>query len=213
MEMENKLKIKTSITERLSESIALKLNKRLKKEGLELMKMKLGFQIIFINLTKFTLIFITAAQLNLLKETMFMSVVFGSLRRSAFGLHAKNSIICTVTSSMIFIFGAHISYYIKLSNSSILIVALIINLAVYKYAPADTENHPLIGKMLRKRLRKRCVITGIILMLMALVVPSQPVKTMIIIAVSSEVVSILPITYKILNRGYKNYEKYEGTIV
>lgn len=211
MDMEEKLKFKISLTERVSDIIAERLNKNLNKEGLDLMKMRLGIQIIVLNLAKFMVIFFTAAQFNLLKETVFMSLVFGSVRRSSFGIHATNSIICTITSLTIYLLGSYISYNIEINNYFVFTIFLLINLLLYKYAPADTEKHPLLGKKLRSKLKRRAVITGVFLMILTLIIPIQPVKIMIIIAVSSQVVSLLPITYKILNRGYKNYEKYERT--
>lgn len=209
MDVENKFKVKISLMERFAEIIIIKLNSYLNKEGIELKKMKLGIEIILINLSKFIIIFFVAARLNLLKETLFMTLVFASIRKSSFGLHANNSIICTIISLIIFVFGPYISYYIKLNNYLVFIIFVLINLILYKYAPADTVNHPLLGKKLRKRLRKQSVIAGLVLMILALIIPNQSVKAMIIISVVSQILSILPITYKILNRGYKNYEKYE----
>lgn len=176
------------------------------------MKMKLGIEIILINLSKLIVIFLVAAQVNLLKESLFMILVFASIRKSSFGLHAQNSIVCTITSLTIDVFGAFISYYITLNNFMVFIIFVFINICLYRYAPADTENHPLIGKKLRQNLRRQSVTVGIILMILTLIIQNPTVKAMIIIATGAQVISILPITYRILNRGYKNYEKYERGI-
>lgn len=212
MEMLNKAKYKQSLTERLAEGITSKFNRQLNKEGLELVKMKLGLEILLINITKFLIVFITAAQLNLLKEALFMSLVFASVRRTAFGLHAKNSIVCTIVSLAMFVAGPYVCQYIKLDNYTVFGIFTGMNLILYKYAPADTESHPILGKKLRKKLRKETVLTGTLLMLIALIIPSQQVKALITLAVAFEVISILPIIYKLLNRRYKNYEKYERRI-
>jgi accessory gene regulator B len=199
--------------ERAAENCTRRLNKYLKKDGLELQKMRFGLEIILINISKFMIIFAVAAAFNLLKEAMFMSIVFASIRRSAFGLHAKNSIVCTLTSLMMFVFGAYLSYRIDLNNYIVFILFTILNILLYKYAPGDTENHPILGAKLRNRLRIQSVIIGVILMVVALVVPKVEVKAFIVLATSFEVISILPLTYRILNRGYKNYEKYEGAVM
>jgi len=210
--MENNLKYKLSLMEKLAEYITLKLNIHLKKEGLEFLKLKLGLEIILINLSKFIVILLVAAYFNLLKEAALMSLVFGSIRRCAFGLHAKNSIICTLTSLLMFVFGSYLSYHLILNNYIVLISFLVIIILLYKFAPGDTECHPLLGEKLRNKLRKDSVITGIFLMLIALIIPNPTIKTIITLASSFEIISILPVTYKILNRGYKNYEKYESAI-
>jgi accessory gene regulator B len=199
--------------EKIAEIIIVKTNNHLKKEGIELQKMKLGLEIILINLSKFIVIFVVAAYFNLLKETLFMSVIFGSIRRNAFGLHAKNSIVCTIISLIMFVFGACLGYQIRLNNYMVFIIFTAISILLYKYAPGDTENHPILGAKLRNKLRKQSVVTGVFLMIIAIVIPINEVKSLITLAASFEVISILPLTYKILNRGYKNYEKYERAVI
>lgn len=213
MGMQGEISNEISFTERLSDIIAMRLNRQLHKEGVELMKMKLGLEILLINITKFAIVFIVAAQFKLLKETAFMSLIFACVRKSAFGLHAKNSIVCTITTLIMFVAGSYAGHYIKLNNYVVFYIFLTINLLLFKYAPSDTENHPLLSEKLRKKLRKKTVSTGMLLMLIALISTSYLIKALITLAVSYEVISILPITYKILNRGYKNYEKYERTSI
>lgn len=198
--------------ERLAELITIKINSRLNKQGLEYKKMKLGVEVLVINLSKAAVILFAAAQLGTLKETLLMLMIFGALRKSSFGLHSNNSIICTLTCLVVFIFGASVSYYIRLSKLLVAVIFMVLNLLILKYAPADTAKHPLLGKKLRKRLRKKSVTAGVLFMITALAISEPAIQIMIIIAVSAQVVSILPITYKILNRRYKNYELYEGTI-
>lgn len=211
MKMINKLKSQTSLTEEFVEKIVMKFNKQLNKEGLELAKMKLGLEIIFINISKFAVIFLVASYFNLLRESLFISFVFGIIRRTAFGLHAQNSMVCTLVTMVMFVAGPYISYYIKLNNYIVLTIFTIMIFLLYRYAPSDTENHPILGEKLRLKLRKETVLKAIFFMIIALIVPNQVIKVMIILAIGFEVISILPITYKILNRGYKNYEKYERT--
>ena len=213
MEMENKSRLQISLTERLADILTLRLNLKLHKEGLELQKMKLGIEIILINLSKFIVIFSVATYFHLFKETALMLLVFASIKRNAFGLHAKNSMVCTLTSLLLFVAVPYLSYNLRFNNYIVLASFSIIILLLYKYAPGDTESHPLLGEKLRKRLKRESMITGTVLMLIALIIPSEVVKTMITVAVSCEIISILPITYKILNRGYKNYEKYERGII
>lgn len=207
--MESKIKNKISFTENIAEVFTVRLNSYIHKEGLELIKLKLGIEIILINLTKFTIIFLVAAFTGLLKESILMSLVFASIRKSAFGLHAKNSIVCTITSINMFVTGAYISKYLLINNIMVILIFSIIISLLYKYAPADTEAHPLLSKKLRDRLRKKAVVTGIALMIITLTIPSSRIKTLIVLASCYEVINILPLTYKILKRRYRNYENFE----
>jgi accessory gene regulator B len=212
MEMENNLKNQINLIDRIADSITFKVNTYLNKEGLELEKMKLGFEIVLINVSKLIIIMTIAAMLNLVKETLFMILVFGCIRKRAFGIHAKSSIMCTITCIMMFDFGAYFSNYLKINNCIVCIAFTIINILLYKYAPADTEYHPLLGAKLRTKLKREAVLTGIVLMLIALIIPSNVVKTLITLAAVLATIMILPITYKILKRGYDNYEQYEREI-
>ncbi|QAA31127.1 accessory gene regulator B family protein [Clostridium manihotivorum] len=207
--MENKLKNKMNFTENLAGIFTERLNLYIHKEGIDLLKLKLGIEIILINLTKFTIIFSIAAYTGLIKESILMSTVFASLRKSAFGIHAKNSVICTIVSVNMFVTGAYMSRYIPINNIMVVTIFTFIITLLYKYAPADTESHPLLSKRLRDRLRKKAAITGLLLMIITLIIPSYRIKAMITIASCYEVINILPITYKILKRRYRNYEKFE----
>lgn len=211
--MKNIFSSKVSIMENLAELITAKLNIYLNKEGLELQKMKLGFEILLINTTKLFIILIAAAKFNLLKESLIMIFVFASIRYNAFGLHAKNSIVCTITSLFFFVFGAYITNYLKFNNYAVFIIFIIINFLLYKYAPADTENHPLLGADLRNKLKFKAVVTGLFFMIIALIIQSSVIKTLITLAAVFEVLLMLPITYFLLKRGYANYEKYERTSI
>lgn len=211
--MENKIKTQVSFMERAAEVITNKINSYLHKEGLELQKMKLGLEILLINISKFFIIFTIASIFNLLKESLLMTLVFASIRRNAFGLHAKNSFICTLVSLNIFVVGAYLSYYLKFNNYTTFIIFTIVNILLYKYAPADTENHPLLGANLRNKRKKEAVITGIVLMIIALLIPNNIVKTLMSLSAISAVIIILPITYSLLKRRYKNYEQYEREFI
>lgn len=198
--------------EKLAEIIILKINKVTNKEGLELQKMKLGMEILLINISKFLIVFFVAFKLNLIIEAFIIMIVFGTLRSNAFGLHSISSIACTVTTLLLFVGGGYLSHYFILSRYIVFLIFAVINILLYQYAPADTEHHPLLGQGFRNSLRNKAVIIGVILMVIALIVPSETIRNLITLASFAEVISILPITYKILNRGYRNYEHYERTI-
>lgn len=205
------LKNELSLMEILAEKIIFFINKRLNKEGLELQKMKLGVEILLINVSKMIIICTLATIFNLLKETILISMLFAFIRSTSFGLHAKNSIVCTIVTSIMFIGGSYLSNHLRLNNYNVIVISTILSILLYKYAPADTENHPLLGEDFREKLRKKTILKAMILMVIAIIVPSN-IKTLITLALLEQTLSILPITYKLLKRGYKNYEKYERCI-
>lgn len=199
--------------ESLSEKITLAINGYLNKNELEFQKMKLGIEIILINISKISVILLLSASLNLFKESLLMLLVFAIIRKSTFGIHAKSSLGCTIISIIMFVLVPYVSYHIKINNYIVFSIFVIINILLYKYAPADTENQPLIGKKLRSKLKNEAILTGIFLMLITLIVPYSVVKVLITLAAIFAVLTILPITYNLLKRRYKNYEKYERELV
>ncbi|AAK78063.1 MULTISPECIES: accessory gene regulator ArgB-like protein [Clostridium] len=206
------MKGKSSVMEKLAEVVSLKLNKHLKMEGIELIKLKLGVEIIFINISKLAILFLVSYYFGLIKETIIMLAAFGFLRSNAFGLHAKNSIVCTVMSLLMFVLGAYLSKYLLFNNYMVLASFIIVNLLLFRYAPGDTEAHPLVGAKLRDKLKKQAVLMGMLLMAITLIIPDELIKTCISLSSYFEIISILPITYKVLGRRYKNYYEFERTI-
>lgn len=209
MKLEDKSKIQTSIIERLSENITYRINKHLNKEGLDLIKMKFGIEVLLINISKFSIVLILSAALNLLMESIIIILSFASLRRTAFGLHAKSSIVCTICCIGMFVGGPYLSHYLKPNNLTIVIIHTIIIFLVYMYAPADTEKRPLIGSDLRSTLKKNSILCCLFFAIINLIISSYVIKNLIVLGEIFEIFTILPITYKILGREYNNYENFE----
>ncbi|GFP74619.1 accessory gene regulator B family protein [Clostridium fungisolvens] len=211
--MEEKLSNDMTIMEKLADNIAMKINKVIQKDGIELQKVKLGIEILLINISKFILILLVSIKLHLVIQTTIITIVLGAIRSKAFGLHAKSSIVCTITSLMLYVIGGYVSNLAQPNKFVIFCIFIAINIALYIYAPADTEYHPLIGQALRRNLKKKAVITGAILMMLALMSTNYVITNLITLASIFEVLSILPISYKVLNRRYNNYEQYEESII
>lgn len=206
--MENKDIKGKSLTEYIGQVLSVKLNCFLKKEGIDLLKLERGINIVLINIEKFIVVFAIAIYFKIFFEALFMSMVFGFIRIKAFGIHAKNSITCTIASILMFDLGAYLSRFINLNNYILFFIFIILNILICKYAPADTEKLPLINKNKRKILKRQASIRGIIIMVLALSIPDNHIKALMVLAFIFSTIMILPITYKIFNRRYKNYEEF-----
>jgi accessory gene regulator B len=192
-----------------SRFIVSKLNSHLNKEGLEFEKLRLGVDVIILSLSKLILIFVLSIFFNTFVETFVMIISHSLLRRTAFGLHAKNSNVCLIITVLMFVTPPILLNNIHLNFYIIIAIFLVFNLILYKYAPADTENHPLLGASLRKQLKTKTWVTGNILMVVTLLIPIDRLKPLIILSVFYIILTILPVTYKILKRRCNNYEIYE----
>ena len=186
-----------------------KMNHYSGKEGLELQKLEFGMEILLINISKLVFIYLLAALLGVLGQTLIVHCSFVLVKRYSFGLHALNSTVCTVVSCCMFVITPLLLAGYGVGNNFVVVIFIVVIFILYCYAPADTKARPLIGSKLRKNLKLKAVISGAIVMIVALLVPSDSAKLLLSIGAAYQSVSILPLTYKILRRSEKNYEKYE----
>lgn len=198
--------------ESLANKAALWINQERKGEHIDYLKMKLGIEMILINLSKSIFVYGVAIICHLFVEVLLIHSAYYAIRRVAFGLHANSSTQCTVISMVIVLAEAYLCQFIILNNYIILGLGILLAILIYRYAPADTDKFPLIGQKRRQKLRNKAVITCCVIVLLTYIIPNTLVKSLLLSGVFTQVVLILPITYKILKRSVNNYEKYEREI-
>jgi len=205
--MENKLIRATALV------LATRLNKYTHKEGLEFEKLVLGMEIFLINVSKMIVVYLLAVLLGIVPITLIVQGAYVVIKRYSFGLHALNTSVCTLGSCIMFVGLPWLLQGVAINVYMVVMAFVPFIICLYLYAPADTEARPLVGRKHRVRLKKRAVVSGIVLMIVAMIVPSEAVKFLIVLGASYQVISILPITYKILRRSKNNYEVYEVSIL
>lgn len=169
----------------------------------------LGILNIVVNITKITFILILAYIFSLVKEVIIIMAAFSALRIFAAGLHARKSFMCTITAVAAFIGGAFLSVNYPMNYFPALISIIAITLLLYVYAPADTENRPIIGKEKRRILKLWTLAVSVFIIIINIFVKSKLLINLTLLAMLYQLVSVLPVTYKILKRRYNNYEEYE----
>lgn len=209
--MEAEEAVKMGFTESLACRMAQRLNKEREGEYIDYLKMKLGFEMLLINLSKLVLVYGAAILFHLLWQTLIMHGAYFAIRKTAFGLHANNGIICTAVSTVFFVGLPYISQrYISPDNLEVSILGIISLALLSRYAPADTDKFPLIGKEKRAKLRRRTQYSTMLVVLIAWLCPSPTVKGLLMLGVLVQVIMVLPVTYKLLKRSYNNYENYDA---
>ena len=96
-----------------------------------------GLEGFYLTITKAIFIFSLAYLLGIFKETLIMLIFFNILRTTGFGLHAKKSWMCWVSSTILFIFLPFISRYIVFPLYLKYILGCISIILIALYAPAD----------------------------------------------------------------------------
>ena len=201
--MENKF------TQKMAQHLVDSINVYARKEGLELQKMVLGMEILLLNISKLIIIYVLAYWCGILDKTFIIHASFALVKRYSFGLHALNSTVCTLVSCCLFVVIPLLISDVGIHNKIVIAIFPFIIFALYRYAPADTKARPLIGTMLRKSLKKKAVVCGVVVMAIALLIPNESIKLLLVLGAVYQSIFILPLTYKILKRSERNYEEYE----
>ena len=182
-------------------------NKDLSQRDID--KIKYGLEGLYLTITKLIFIIIVSIILGIWKETLLLILIFIGIRLTGFGVHAKRSIDCLISSTLFFILFPFLC--IKLTIPLIIKIILFVPLTVLIgiFAPADTEKRPLINKKKRKIYKILSIIISTIYMTIAIVIKDNTLSNCFIFAIVIQIIIMLPITYKIFGVNYNNYKTYE----
>ncbi|MBC1492648.1 regulator [Listeria booriae] len=169
---------------------------------------KYGVEIFLVNVTKGIIVYLAAALLGMLWQTLVVHLSYLMIRRHSFGLHAKTSLGCTITSVVMLVILPYFVKEVQLSEWMIVLISGLILLNIAIFAPSDTENMPLFNAQKRHVLRRKSIFNTIFVLLLMLLIPIGEIKILILYGMFVQVIMIHPWTYKIMKRSYNNYEKY-----
>lgn len=170
------------------------------KYGLNLFLMELYKLPIFLGLAYF---------LGMFKYSILSYLLFGFIRSNAHGIHMKNGKLCLFYSCIAFFSVIYISRIFLLNISIRILLSILILYILYKYAPADTEQRPLLNSLTRKKKKNSSILVGIIYIVISLICTNQILSNIFLFVLLLECIAIHPITYKIFNRRYRNYEDFK----
>lgn len=173
----------------------------------ELERISYGLEGLYLTVTKLIVIIVLSLLLNMFKEVVGILILFNLIRYFGFGIHAKKSSECLISSLLCFIVIPYCLLNINLSREIILIIGIICTILFIIYAPADTVKRPL--KNPKKRMIRKIMTTliGIVYIILSLMISNSTISTLFIASVIIEAVMINPITYKILRQPYNNYKR------
>lgn len=174
----------------------------------QLDEMRYGLEGFYLMITKMVVIIPLAFLLGVGKELILMLIFYNLLRENAGGLHATKSWMCLLSSSIIFIFLPLLAKEIILSIEWKIIFSIIGIILIFIYAPADTVKAPIIKKKNRDKKKFRSTLIAIVYSFICIFIKNDIVSNLILFGVYTEVILILPITYKVFHLSYNNYKNY-----
>lgn len=203
--------------EKMIEKICTFLTNKIKKEMPEIDEeraevINYGLQNIIGEIPKVFLLFGIAFLLGILKETVFMFIALAPYRSSSGGLHLKTHMGCIIGTTLFYCGTVFLSQNIILEQIAKLILVGVIwffGLIMIKlYAPADTENVPILSKKERKKKKIIAYITFTIGMLISIIIKNQEIANILIFGNLLQTLLITKIAYKLTKNKY-GYEVYE----
>jgi len=175
---------------------------------IQLDEMRYGLEGFYLMITKMIIIIPLAFLLGVGTELILMLIFYNLLRENAGGLHATKSWMCLLSSSIIFIFLPLIAKEVIIPLEFKIILSIIGVILIFIYSPADTKKAPIIKKKNRDKKKFISTIITIIYSFICIFIKNDIISNLILFGVYTEVVLILPITYKIFNLSYNNYKNY-----
>lgn len=170
-----------------------------------------GLQNIVGEIPKIFLLFIIAFVLGILKEVLFMFIVLIPYRGASGGFHLKTHLGCILGTTAYYCGNVLLSQHIILDDITkyILIgIGWIFGMIMIKlYAPADTENVPILSKKDRKKKQMISYITYSIGLIAALLIQDNVISNILLFGNLLQTLTITKLAYRLTKNKY-GYEVY-----
>ena len=170
-----------------------------------------GIHIIIGEIPKIFLVLLVAYLLGVFKYTLLMVLMLLPYRACSGGFHLKTHIGCIVSTTLFYCGVPKISNYFIFYNPLKLILIIVIwifsIIMISKYAPADTENVPILRKSERKQKKILSYIFLTAGLLVAIVIKNNEISNILILGNFIQTMMITPTAYKLTNNKY-GYEVY-----
>lgn len=175
-----------------------------------------GLQILLGELPKTFIVLGVGALLGIFKLTFLTIILLLPYRTFSGGFHLHSHIGCTIATTTYYCGIALAGKYLALEYTYMIVIALFVwifgMIMIKLYAPADTENVPIISKKERKKKRILSYITLSIGILVAVTIKIQAITTILIFGNLIQSISITKVAYRIAKCKY-GYEIYQDTYI
>ena len=212
------IKLKKKSGEKMIEKITAFLTNKIRKEMPDVDDeraevINYGLQILLGEVPKFFIMLLIAYVLGLLKLSLITFLIIMPYRMFSGGFHLRTHIGCIISTTSFYCGVAFLSKVIVLGDIAkyiaIIAVAIFGIVMIKLYAPADTEDVPILSKKIRKKkqiMSYVCLIVGLVL---AVFIKDSTISNMIIFGYFVQTCMITRLAYKLTNSKY-GYEVYEN---
>lgn len=170
-----------------------------------------GLQNIIGEIPKIFLLFFISWVLGILKEVLFMFIILLPYRGASGGFHLKTHLGCIIGTTLFYCGVAFLSKNIVIGETIkylLVIFGWFFGMIMIKlYAPADTENVPILSKKERKKKQIMSYLTFSIGMIASLFIKESVISNILIFGNLVQTLNITKLAYKITKNKY-GYEVY-----
>lgn len=176
-----------------------------------------GVRLIFGEIPKILALFILGFILQIGWYTLLIYLLIAPYRTFTGGFHLKTHWGCMITSIILYIVPILVAKHITIPQNYIIyimagIIGALSAIFIAKYAPADTENIPILSKKERKAKKVKSYISLAVLLAIIVLVPNRIISGMLLYGIFLQNLTLTPIAYKLTKNKY-SYEVYtEETI-
>jgi len=173
-----------------------------------------GLQNIIGEIPKTFLVLLISYFLGIWKETLITFLLLMPYKNASGGFHLKTHLGCIMGTTIFYCGVAILAKYVILAGmiKYIMIVSVWIFglIMIHLYAPADTENVPILTKKDRKKQRIISYITFTIGLLLAGIINHSMITNSIVFGYFLQTLTITKLAYRLTNNKY-GYEVYGNT--
>lgn len=176
--MEDSKVAKVSLTENIAERIA-RWAQSPEEDRIKYLKVKLGLETILINVTKGLIVYSVVLFLGLFWQVVVFHIGYYLIRRTANGIHATDSLICSVLSVIAFVGVPYIAMTYTLPIYIIPFLFIMNALLLYLFAPYVSKKNKHVHKHNRQKLRNQSIAMCFALLGITLLLPSETFQTIL----------------------------------
>lgn len=175
-----------------------------------------GLQNILGEIPKTILLFLMATVLGILKETVITFILIMPYRSASGGFHLKSHMGCILGTSLYYFGIVLLSKYVVFSQMikyvTIFLIWIFGMIMIKKYAPADTENVPILSKRIRRKNQILAYVFFTIGLIISGVLNNNIVSNILIFGNLIQTLTITKLAYRLTKNKY-GYEVYQDTSI
>ena len=172
---------------------------------------KYGLQLLVGEVPKIFIMMGIAWALGILKLTLICFCMMLPYRMYSGGFHLKTHLGCIIGTSIMYTGNAFVSQLFVIPVMWKIVVSVILwvfaIIMIYLYAPADTEDVPVIAKRERKRRKVISYVVVSVMLVCGCVVQNAVISNMLIVGVLLQSCSISRLAYRVTGNRF-GYEVY-----